>query len=123
MEHRRFTRVDFRVEGVLTGPNGTARGEVENLSLAGLLLRTSDVLPEGEIVNVHIALSGTETASIEASGKIARRQNGSLAVELQLSGIDIDSLTHLRSVVAYNLGDDERVVSELLGHLRHTAAK
>lgn len=123
MENRRFTRVDFRVEGVLTGPSGRARGEVENLSLAGLLVRTNDALPEGEVVDVHIALSGADNASIDASGRIVRRQNGFLAVALELSGIDVDSLTHLRSVVAYNLGDDEKVVAELLGHLRLRGTK
>lgn len=122
MENRRFTRVDFRVEGYVEGQSGSARGVVENLSLAGLLLRTDQNLPSGEKVKVRIDLFGQDTVSIEVDGRVVRQTRGSLAIELELDGIDVDSLTHLRHIVAYNIGDDEQVVSELLGHINRRKA-
>ena len=118
MEKRRFTRVDFQTSATVRSPDGRElRGQVENLSLKGLFVVSPEPVVEGLDVEVLLELSGNESRFIlDLKGRVVRRETRGFAVDLVLKGIDIDTLTHLRYIIDYNLGGDV-AVDELARYL------
>lgn len=108
---RLFSRVHFQSEARLYLPSGEFAVEVLDLSLKGALIR-----PEGEAfanVGSHCTLKlrlddlGT---TIRMEGTIVHRQGGLYG--LICREIDLDSITHLRRLVALNLGDEDLLERE-----------
>ena len=120
MEKRKTTRIVFRVEAVIGTGGKTIRGKVENLSLAGIFVVTSDRLPPGQRVEVTVYLSGsTSQLTVEAKGKVLRSDHRGVAV--QFDEIDLDSFIHLRNIVALNEGDMDRTMQEFYQHRNKNA--
>lgn len=93
-------------------------GEVKNISLAGMLLECNDTLPVGTDVTIEIFLmDGNPEMEININGKVVRNTDEGAAIQFMLKGISIDSLTHLRYIVSYNLGDDDTVMGEYFDHI------
>ncbi|MBN2344630.1 MAG: PilZ domain-containing protein [Deltaproteobacteria bacterium] len=120
MEKRRFSRVPFRTLASLESTDGSQslEGEVKNLSLAGMLLETDGSIEVNTDVRIEIFLmDGNPDMEIRVNGKIVRISDEGIAVQFNLKGINIDSLTHLRYVVSYNLGDGDTVMEEYFHHI------
>ncbi len=112
-ERRNFTRIPFKSFASITSKKTSATGDVENLSLNGMFLLTSADVDQGDDVEVKIYLSGTSSELfINLKGTVKRRDERGLGIEFKMEKMDIDSLTFLRHAIAYNTGDDQRVMRE-----------
>lgn len=108
---RRGTRVMFNVNAELTYDDQLISGEVRNLSLKGMLVDTAAVVPEGTEITIKIYLSGTSSSlTLNMSGAVVRCDRNGLAVVFK--EIDVESFIHLRSVVGYNEGNEEKIMRE-----------
>lgn len=117
-DRRQFQRVTYECPAMLSwGGQESLAVEVENLSLKGVLLRG---LPEGQ------GPRPGQSAQLEVS--LAPDVAMSMALEVAFSSenrvgarwveIDVEGMTHLRRLLALNLGDAEQVDAEL-AHMLH----
>jgi hypothetical protein len=112
MEKRNFTRVVFRTEALVTIEGRQIRGEVENLSMNGMFLRTTEKVARDESLDIKICLSGASSElSIDLKGNVIRQDDDGIAI--QFRGMDLDSFIHLKNTVAYNRGDENEIMEEV----------
>ena len=115
-EKRNFSRVDFRVSALLQSEGVALKGEVKDVSLHGLYLATDQLLPIGTPVEITIYLSAAvEPVVINVTGTVARQMKDGIGCSFDK--IDVDSFAHLRSVIAYQGGDDARVMAEFADYV------
>jgi len=116
-EKRGFTRVPFNTKVEVRAVDRTIRSqEGINISMSGIRLSTREVIPPAEaLCEVTIILGESENPlTINAKGKMARSQAGSLAVEF--TELDIDSYHHLRQLIVINADDPKRAEQEFSAH-------
>lgn len=114
MEKRNFTRIIFQTEAAVVSEDLRIRGEVENLSMNGMLLRTPDRIPVSANAEIRIVLSGASPEiSVEAKGHALRHESDGIA--FQFDEMDLDSFIHLKNIIAHNRGDDGDVAEEFKG--------
>lgn len=120
MEKRKFERVDLRTEAVVRHRDVTFRGEVENLSLKGLFVRTDQKIPLHDTVDVAMFFHGsTSELSFSLEANVVRTTEEGIG--LNFRKIDIDSL--VRSDVAAAAGSDrQQVIEEFYGYARNNDA-
>ena len=110
-DRRNFSRVDFRVSALLQTDGVAFKGEVKDVSLHGLYLETTEVLPVGTPVELTIYLSAAaDPVVINVTGVVARLVPGGIGCAFDR--IDADSFAHLRSIISYQSGDESRIMSE-----------
>lgn len=111
LEKRNFSRVDFKVSALLQCEGVALKGEVKDVSLHGLYLATDQQIPVGTPVEITIYLSmELDPVVINVTGTVARLMPGGIGCTFDK--IDVDSFAHLRSVIAYQGGDDARAMAE-----------
>ncbi|MFZ5649845.1 MAG: PilZ domain-containing protein [Bacillota bacterium] len=117
MEKRSLSRVLFGTKAVIMYRGAEVDGEVENLSLNGMFIKTQQKIPDGEVVEITIHLAGdTSSLSIDLEGKVIREaENG---IGLMYQKVDLDSFIHLRNIVSYNSVDSESVMEEFLQFIK-----
>lgn len=116
MEKRGFTRVSFRTEATVEFKDQTIRGEVENLSLKGMFLKTPEKMKKNEEVSIKILLSGTSSELfINVKGVVVRSESNGAG--FQFNGMDLDSFIHLKNVIAYNEGDEGKIMDEFFRYM------
>jgi hypothetical protein len=96
--------------------NITIRGEVENLSLKGLFVKTCSTIPMNETVDVTLYFLGdTERLSFNLQGKVVRITDEGIG--LSFKRIDVDSL--IKDTIADNEEKDgkESTAGTNTGHL------
>jgi len=109
---RKFSRVPFRVNATVRTANREFCGNVENLSMNGMFLDAGERLPEGELVEITIVLSGmSPELCVDFTGRVSRASEDGIAFTFEK--IDLDSYTHLRNIIAYNSKDAEKVMEEI----------
>ena len=112
MSTRKFSRVRFRVDATVITTGRTFQGQVENLSMSGLFVRTDERMAVGDVADITVVLSGTSPEiAMLFSGIVTRLTPEGIA--FGFDRIDLDSYTHLKNVVAYNFGDSEKVNEEI----------
>jgi hypothetical protein len=109
---RQFSRVHFESEARLCLPSGEFAVEVLDLSLKGALLR-----PESAAV-IALGSKCTLKVRLDDQGTMIRMECTVVHHEADLYGltcreIDLDSITHLRRLVALNVGDESLLEREL----------
>jgi len=109
---RQFSRVHFESEARLYLPSGEFAVEVLDLSLKGALLR-----PESAAF-IAVGSKCTLKIRLDDQGTMIRMECTVVHCEAGLYGlscreIDLDSITHLRRLVALNLGDESLLEREL----------
>ncbi|MFZ2448393.1 MAG: PilZ domain-containing protein [Syntrophobacteraceae bacterium] len=115
-DRRRFTRVPYTSEAILTGPDIRLRGTVENLSLNGVLMKVPEKPEVGLSVEVEIFLAEPASdVSVVLSGTVVRQTADAAAVEF--SGMYLDDYERLRDVIALSLGDRKKVIEEFLEYM------
>jgi hypothetical protein len=120
MEKRSFKRVLFRTEAIVEYGDKTFTGEVADLSLRGMFVKSPYEIPLGESVKAKILLSGsTSELSIQVDGTVVRHQ-GENGIGIQFHEMDVDSFVHLRNVVIYNSGDPAQVMDEFMNFMKPT---
>lgn len=116
MSTRKFSRVGFNVIATVTSGGRSFQGNVSNLSMSGLLLETNERLALGEVVDIAISLPGTEPEiTVAFTGRVCRLTEGEVAFRFEM--IDLDSYTHLRNIVSYNMADAEKVMDEIFADI------
>jgi hypothetical protein len=104
--------VRFIVEATIKVGERQFQGGVENLSMTGMFLVTDERLPEGEVVDITIVLTGTEPpVSVDFNGRVSRIMGNGMGFIFEK--IDLDSYMHLKNIVAYNIDDAEKVMEEI----------
>ncbi len=112
MSTRKFSRVNFRVDATIKAADRQFSGSVDNLSMSGMFMVTDKRLPLNEPVDITIAITGTEPQiSVNFSGKVGRIIENGMAFIFEK--IDLDSYTHLKNIIAYNIDDSEKVMEEI----------
>lgn len=115
MEKRRYSRVAFRLRAFVNSRNVSLKGEVENLSIKGMLLCTDVKLQPGAPVEVAIYLIGTENPldiSVNIRGSVVRTEEHHLVI--QFKEMDVDSFSRLKNIIAYNAGNEDKIMEEIL---------
>lgn len=115
---RQFTRIPFHTSASLFLANGEHPVDVVDLSLKGALIHPpSDLyVTVGSNGILKIRLEGAASA-IRMEVAVVHHQGNCYG--LACREIDLDSITHLRRLVALNLGDEallEREIRTLLGN-------
>jgi hypothetical protein len=101
----------FNVNAELSFGGQTLTGEVRNLSLKGMLVDVITEVPANTELDIKIYLSGTSSSlTLGMKGRVVRHDENGLAVLFK--EIDVESFIHLRSVVAYNEGNEEKIMRE-----------
>jgi hypothetical protein len=109
---RQFTRIPFQTEARVFLPQGEIVVEVVDLSLKGALIRPKDeifvTVGSNCVLKIHLA---DATSSIRMESTIVHHQGSYYG--LACREIDLDSVTHLRRLVALNLGDEALLEREI----------
>ena len=112
MSTRKFSRVPFRVAATIKTLERQFQGNVENLSMRGMFLVTDERLSMGDQADITMVLSGTSPElSMTFSGTVSRVADNGLG--FFFDKIDLDSYTHLKNIIAYNIDDAEKVMEEI----------
>lgn len=114
MSTRKFSRVHFNVGATIRVDDRQFQGAVENLSMTGMFMLTNEQLPEGKIADITIILTGTlPEIAVNFTGVVTRiAEDG---VGFTFEKMDLDSYTHLKNIIAYNIDDSDKVMEEI-GH-------
>lgn len=111
MEDRLHPRVIFHVSASLDFNGHIINGNVENLSMSGMLVNTCDYIPELSEAEASIYLSGaTSELSLNMNCKVVRKNKHCIAV--RFTHMDIDSYIHLKNIIAFNKMDEEKIIRE-----------
>lgn len=98
------TGVDFTIESGEKTIN--LHGDIKDLSLRGIFVRTTETLEQGSTCDIKIALTGTEVPIIlEMKGKVVRIEDSGIAVHFD--AMDLDTFMHLKNVVRYNTQESD----------------
>lgn len=112
MDTRKFSRVSFRVIATVKTANRQFHGSVENLSMNGMFLITREHLSVDQPVEITILLEGSDPkVSVSFNGRVCRTQENGLGFTFEK--IELDSYTHLKNIISYNLKDAEKVMEEI----------
>ncbi len=109
-ENRRFTRIPFHVNAELTVNHVYYTvDKISNLGIGGCLLPITADLAPGGVCHLKIVLSGVSSElAINVNATVKRCAAASVALEF--TGIDPDSLFHLKNILRYNFFDDEEII-------------
>ncbi len=109
---RQFSRVPFRSEARLFLPSGEFAVDLVDISLKGALICPKSPLfvGIGSQCTLKVLLDGAGT-TIRMEATVVHHQADYFG--LACREIDLDSVTHLRRLVALNLGDEALLEREL----------
>jgi DNA-directed RNA polymerase subunit E'/Rpb7 len=111
MEKREKLRGEFHFKTVLSYGNVKVEGEVENLSVKGMFVKTGQKINTGITLSIVLDLSGKSSKLIlNLTGEVARQDSDGVAVEF--TEIDTDSFIHLRNVVTHSFLNEEKIAKE-----------
>lgn len=104
-DRRKGVRVRFDTGVSLTIESGdrtiTASGDIRDISLNGIFVRTTENLAIDSACNIRLELSGTEVPIVlEMKGKVVRLETS--GVGIHFDAMDLDTFMHLKNVVRYN---------------------
>lgn len=119
MEKRKNTRIVFNVTAIVRFMDKDFEGNIINLSLKGMLIKLSGPIPENSKVNIKMYMEGDSSKlAIDIEGQVLRTDNKGTAVIF--SSMDIDSFIHLRNIVAYNEGDEDKIMKEFYASINQS---
>ena len=110
---RRYTRVPFLMEGELRIGDQHIPMHLIDISLNGALVEPVDkATPEpGSAGVLELPLAGSDVL-IRMAVAVAHSRDATIG--LRCTGIDLESMTHLRRLMELNLGDAHLVERELV---------
>lgn len=110
MEKRKFSRTGFNTAGIVLLNGVRTEVDVVDLSLKGALFISEEAFHTGDKIDLEIKLSNSEL-SINTEGTIVHTEGDHYGI--RFTGIDAESMIHLRSLMEYNTENYERIGSEL----------
>lgn len=112
MSTRKFSRVNFTVDATIKAAERQFQGEVKDLSMSGMFMLTGEQLQLGDPVDITIILTGTSPEiHVNFSGDVSRIDENGIGFTFKM--MDLDSYTHLKNIIAYNIDDAEKVLEEI----------
>jgi hypothetical protein len=115
-ERRKFSRIPFNSIAIVRNRKTQTEGEIDNLSLNGVLLKTSEKIETGCDLELEIFLiEPASDISIKLCGKVLRQTSEGIAV--QFTGMYLDDFGRLRDQIANRIGDKGKVIEEFLEYL------
>ena len=112
MATRKFSRVEFRIEASIKTADRLFTASAENLSINGMFIKTSEQMQMDEAVEITMILTGSNPEiPIYFTGKVCRITDEGIGFIFEK--IDLDSYTHLKNIIAYNIDDSEKVMEEI----------
>ena len=115
---RRFNRIIFSTPVTILVEGNTYNNELIDLSLKGALVNnTGDFSPYiNEDCTLHFTLAGSDVV-LNMEGEIIHIEPESIGIKFEK--IDIESVSHLKRLIALNVGDEELLYRDLenLGEL------
>lgn len=111
---RIFSRSATRMAVEVTTDAGVfIDGHLRDVSMNGLWLACSRMLPVGAVCQVAVVLdAGEPVIRFKADGRVVRTDETGMGIEF--TEIDEDYVEHLRNLVLYNSQDAERAEDEML---------
>lgn len=110
---RKFWRAAFRSPARLATPKGNLSAKILDISLKGAMVE----VPEGQAGEVgehcRLRIDLSDSAIIIMVATIAHETFNGRYLGLRCETIDLDSMTHLRRLVALNAGDPEILERDL----------
>lgn len=119
---RRFSRVTTVFDVTLKTPEGLVIvGTLRDIAIQGAFITCEPELELGAPVDVTILLhGGIDDIPVNARATVVRREEEGLGVHF--TEIDIESVEHLRNIIAYNAAEPDIVWEEMQGgHLLRDA--
>jgi hypothetical protein len=114
---RKFTRATFSLKAEIDHRGKVTEGEVVNLSLQGLLARTSATIKPGEPLRITLRVTGqTSTLAIHADATAVRTSAEGVAVRFEK--VDLDSYVHLRHILADKIGGLDKLDEEFINYIQ-----
>lgn len=112
-EKRQTHRVEFDGSVTLRVGNSEKLCELIDISLLGAMIgNCADLAPELDSpCTLTLCLDDANSQKIIINGSIAHINDGRIGIHC--TSIDIDSMTHLRKLVEYNLGDSNLLERDL----------
>ncbi|HOI95276.1 MAG TPA: PilZ domain-containing protein [Syntrophobacter fumaroxidans] len=111
MGDRKFTRIPIETGAIVQCGDVTAAGGVENLSLNGMLFRTSQEMDVNKEVKIKLMLSGPSSKmSLDMNGIVRRRVEDGFGIEF--TGMYLDVFFHLKNIIALGMGDETKAMQE-----------
>lgn len=118
MDKRKHTRTNFQTLALLNHNSMEYRGMVVNLSMGGALIEIDEKFDAtvDSILDVTLLIIGaSSTLKINFKGMLVRIDGNFLG--FKINSIDIDSFIHLKNIIAYNSGDYDQIMNELVNNL------
>jgi len=109
VNNRDFTRISMSEWGTITYNNETFGGQVENISLRGLFIQTSQKLPLYEPVEVSVHHSIDK--SMDFTATVVRLDESGLG--LLIDKMDVDSMVYIKQLLVEHSGDQEKALAEI----------
>jgi len=110
MEKRNFTRVDFSECVSIKHKDQTFFGDIKNVSLQGLFIKTLENVPVSTPVEITFFYSNNSSMYLNAN--VVRCEDTGLGI--QISKMDVNSFVHLRNVVSMQCNDQDLIMQETL---------
>ena len=110
-ERRRFKRIAFEAQTELRQGDRTWPVKLLDLSLKGFLIEKPQPWEADPAAPFDITLNLSDQAIVEMEGTLAHDEQGHLG--FLCTHIDLDSVTHLRRLIEWNLGDPDELEREL----------
>ena len=105
-DRRKKSRVGFKTQIVIEADSAKVQteGSSKDLSLSGLFVNTKEKIPIGTSCKVKILLLGmTDPLVLHMDGQIVRYDLSGIAIAF--NSMDLDSYTHLKNVIRYNINE------------------
>jgi c-di-GMP-binding flagellar brake protein YcgR len=118
MDRRRFSRIAFKVEVVVSWGATALAAQTADLSLGGIYLTTPLRIPLNERVDVRITSpEGCSPRALTARALVVRHDDRGMG--LVFTNMDFESFFALTQFVTEGLGDRTRSAREVLDFLSH----
>ena len=108
MEKRNFTRVEFSECASVKHDGQVFFGDIKNMSLQGLFIKTDQEKPLNTAV--EITIYNAPNSSFRLHANVVRCEKNGLG--MQIKGMDVNSFVYLRNVVAMQCNDQGLVMRE-----------
>lgn len=108
MEKRYFTRVEFTKSASIAHENLTFCGDIQNICLQGLFIKTKHSVPLH--TKLHVSVSYSSDSFINLNANVVRCEESGIG--LQIKSMDVNSFVRLRNLVATQCKDHGRIMRE-----------
>jgi len=111
MEKRKNERIPYKTYSVITYNNKTIQSPIDNISLEGIRINSTEHLNPGSICNITVVLEGEATRmTATLTGKVTRSEKNSIA--LQFTDVSTDSFVHLRNIISNRTMDVDKITKD-----------